>query len=123
MKNMKFFPWQLLIVLVLAGCGPIVISSRPDYPPPAWFYPNRVEVVRYVYFPEYTIYYDLTAHSYLYLNNGAWIRVDVLPPRYRNIDLRRSRYLRIKDYSGENIQQYHLDRGRSNTSSNSGRKN
>jgi hypothetical protein len=41
-----------------------------------------------------------------------------LPPRYRNFDLRRSRYTRIRDYQDDNIQRYHEDhnanRGRSN---------
>lgn len=108
----------MMFVLMLASCGPVVISSRPDHPPPPWFYPDRVEVVRYIYFPEYKIYYDLTTYTYLYFDNGAWIRVKRLPRRYQHIDLKRSRYTRIKNYTGDNIQQYHINRsntrGRSN---------
>ncbi|HUH46888.1 MAG TPA: hypothetical protein VLZ54_07030, partial [Arenibacter sp.] len=67
------------------------------------FYPNRLEVVRYVYFPEYNFYFDLSARTYLYLDEGVWARRDILPPHYRNIDLRRSRYERVRDYHDENI--------------------
>jgi hypothetical protein len=94
-------------MLFLGGCGPVVISSRPNYPPPPWFYPNRLEVVRYVYFPELTIYYDLTQHTYLYLNGGIWVRSAVLPPRYRNIDLRRSRYERVRNYRDDDIKKHY----------------
>ncbi|MGB3151302.1 MAG: hypothetical protein WBB27_11630 [Maribacter sp.] len=108
----------LLILLMLASCGPVVISSRVGNPPPPWFYPNRLEVVRYVYFPEYSIYYDLSARTYLYLDGGVWVRRNALPPRYRSIDLRRSRYERIRNYHDDNIKRYHEEnnrnRGRSN---------
>ncbi len=108
----------LLSVLAISSCGTVVISSRPNQPPPPWFYPNRLEVVRYVYFPEISIYYDLTARSYLYLDGGIWVRRNILPPRYQNYDLIRSRYERIKNYHDDNIRRYHDDnnanRGRSN---------
>lgn len=108
----------VLLLLFLASCGPVVISSRVGQPPPPWFYPNRLEIVRYVYFPEYSFYYDLSTRSYLYLDGGAWVRQNILPPRYRNIDLSRARYERIRNYSDENIRRYHdennANRGRSN---------
>lgn len=97
----------LIGALSMESCGPVVISSRLETPPPPWFYPNRVELVRYVYFPEHMIYYDLSLRSYLYLDNNVWVRVNVLPPRYRSINLNRSRYVRIKGYRGDNIRQYH----------------
>ncbi len=112
----SFLPYLLLLFLV--GCGPVIISSRPSHPPPPWFYPHRLEVVRYIYFPELSIYYDLSARTYLYLDGGVWVRRNELPPRYRNFDLRRSRYTRIRDYQDDNIQRYHeennANRGRSN---------
>jgi hypothetical protein len=113
------------ILLILASCGPVVISSRPSHPPPPWFYPNRLEVVRYIYFPEISIYYDLSAQTYLYLDGGIWVRGNQLPPRYRNFNLSRSRYNRIRDYQDDNIQRYHEDhnanRGRSNRTVRPGR--
>ena len=108
----------LLGLLFMFSCGPVVISSRPNYRPPNWFYPNRLEVVRYVYFPEFSVYYDLSAQTYLYLDGGVWVRRRELPPRYRNIDLTRHRYERVKNYQEENIRKYHeehnANRGRSN---------
>ncbi|TFG77793.1 MAG: hypothetical protein E4H26_03070 [Flavobacteriales bacterium] len=107
-----------MFLLALASCGPVVISSRPSHPPPPWFYPNRLEVVRYVYFPELSIYYDLSARTYLYLDGGLWVRRNDLPPSYRNFDLSRSRYTRIRNYQDDDIQRYHeehnANRGRSN---------
>lgn len=96
-----------LIAFALLSCGPVVVTSRPNHPPPPWFYPDRVEVVRYVYFPEYSIYYDLTLSNYLYLNNGVWLRVQVLPPRYRSINLNRTKYVRVKGFRGDDIRTYH----------------
>ncbi|NJB70388.1 hypothetical protein GGR42_000850 [Saonia flava] len=120
MKKTKFYIIIISIMglLTFESCGPVVISSRPSHPPPPWFYPNRLEVVRYVYFPEYNFYFDLTLRNYLYLDRGTWIRVNTLPPRYNGIDLRRSRYERVRAYNGDNIKRYHdennLNRGRSN---------
>ena len=112
--------WVLLLVLMfsLDSCGPVVITSRVNNTPPPWFYPNRLEVVRYVYFPEFSIYYDLSERTYLYLDSGMWVRRSALPPQYRNVDLRRSRYERIRNYNDDSIRRYHdennLNRGRSN---------
>ena len=109
-----------LALLLAASCGPVVITSRHGTPPPPWFYPNRLEVVRYVYFPEFSIYYDLSARTYVYLDGGLWVRRKLLPPRYRNINLRRHRYERIRNYHDDNIRRYHeennANRGRSNRS-------
>lgn len=108
----------LVVLLIASSCGPMVLTAGIAEPPPPWFYPNRLEVVRYVYFPEYQFYYDLSAHTYLYLDGGIWVRRKVLPPRYGNLDLRRSKYERIKGYRSDNIQRYHeehnVNRGRSN---------
>ncbi|MFX0558617.1 hypothetical protein ACOCEA_17580 [Maribacter sp. CXY002] len=127
MKQLKSI-WNIFIVasiLLVASCGPVVISSRPSSPPPPWFYPNRLEVVRYIYFPEFHIYYDLSARTYLYLDGGIWIRRNVLPPKYRGLDLRRSRYERIRNYHDDDIKRYHeehnANRGRSNRTTRSPR--
>ena len=117
---MKIFKRPLLLIITVflfAGCGPVVLSSRPNNPPPPWFYPNRVELVRYVYFPEYSIYYDFYDRTYIYWDTGVWLRASVLPLRYRNINLSRTKYRRVSDFRGDNIQRYHQEnpyRGRSN---------
>jgi len=109
MKKFNFLILAFLSVLFLTleSCGPVVFSSRLGTPPPPWFYPNRVETVRYVYFPDYEFYYDLSLRNYIYLNNGAWITVNVLPNRFNGHDLKRSRKIRINDYYGDNIKRYH----------------
>lgn len=111
MKNYKYYTLALLInsMIFLGSCGPVLISSRPHTPPPPWFYPNRVETVRYVYFPNHMIYYDLSLRTYLYLDNGAWISVNILPARFNSINLRRSRTVRIHNYFGDDIRRYHKE--------------
>lgn len=109
MKTPKYIliTFLMFIFIGLESCGPVIISSRPSHPVPPWFYPNRVVNVRYVYFPDHAIYYDLTLRTYIYLDGGAWISVNVLPTRFNSINLRRARHIRIQDYYGNNIREYH----------------
>lgn len=119
MKTREKLSKTLMIVglFALTSCGPVIISSRPSAPPPPWFYPNRVETVRYVYFPDYIIYYDLYLSNYLYFENGVWVTVKSLPPRFRHLNLRKSRFIRVTNFQGDNIESYHqnnvINRGRS----------
>jgi len=117
MKNSYLKLLSLLVVGILTfeSCGPVVISSRLGTPPPPWFYPNRVETVRYIYFPDYTIYYDLNYRNYRYLDNGVWITIDALPAKYSHINLRRSKQVRINNYYDDNIQRYHNNKRLPNT--------
>ncbi len=119
MKKIVFLPFVLLfsIVLSLESCGPVVITSRIGAPPPTWFYPNRAEVVRYIYFPDYEIYYDFSLRTYLYLDNNIWISTRILPARFNHIDFRRSHRVRINNYFDDDIKIYHNNNSyRSNTS-------
>ncbi|WP_231555138.1 hypothetical protein [Cellulophaga sp. Hel_I_12] len=114
-----------LTLLMLSSCGTIVFSSKSNNLPPSWFYPNRLEMVRYVYFPDYSFYYDLSANSYVYLDAGVWVRRSSLPLRYKDIDLRRSRYERVRNYTDDNIRSYHDNYSKSKyrTSKNSATRN
>lgn len=109
MKTLRYSIITLLMCtfIGLESCGPIIISSRPSHPTPSWFYPNRVINVRYVYFPDYMVYYDLSLRNYIYLENDVWITVSVLPTRFNTINLRRARQVRIDNYFGDNIKEYH----------------
>jgi len=109
MRRVVFLSTIVLITSMplLESCGPIIISPLPQSPPPTWFYPGRIETVRYVYFPAYLIYYDLSKRNYLYLENNIWKRAAVLPVRYRSIDLRRSKFVRVKGYREDKINTYH----------------
>lgn len=105
--NLLILVFLSVLFLTLESCGPVVFSSRLGTPPPPWFYPNRVEIVRYVYFPDYEFYYDLSLRNYIYLDNGLWVTVNVLPNRFNGHNLKRSRKIRINDYYGDNIKRYH----------------
>jgi hypothetical protein len=96
-----------VLSLIFESCGSIVVTSRLGTPPPPWFYPNRVETIRYVYFPDFEFYYDLSLRNYIYLDNGVWITASILPSRFKEYNLKRSRKVRINDYYGDNIRKYH----------------
>jgi len=111
---MRKYVFLSMIILItsaplLKSCGPIIISPLPQSPPPVWFYPGRIETVRYVYFPNYVIYYDLSARNYLYLENNIWRRVTVLPPKYQSINLKRSKFVRVKGFREDKIKTYHRE--------------
>lgn len=114
MKKINFLLLVLssVIFLTLESCGPVVFSSRLGTPPPPWFYPNRIETVRYIYFPDYEIYYDLSLRNYIYFDNNVWLTVDVLPTRFNSYNLRRSKQVRIHNYFGDNIKRYHNENRR-----------
>jgi len=109
MKNLKLILIALIFVFTnsFESCGPVIISTRPNMPPPPWFYPNRVVNVRYVYFPDFTIYYDLTLRHYVYFENGVWLSVNALPQRFNTLNFRNSRQIQIRDYFGDDIREYH----------------
>jgi hypothetical protein len=120
MRKRKLYLVLVIVMFfsVLESCGPVLFTARLNNPPPPWFYPNRIETVRYVYFPDHTIYYDLSLGTYFYLENNVWLSATVLPDRFNSIDLCRSKYTRIQNYFGDNIQQYHTDRRNSNRRNN-----
>ncbi|MFD2098968.1 hypothetical protein [Flagellimonas iocasae] len=120
MKKYIHYPVLFLAFLIFQACGPVIVSHRLADPPPPWFYPHRVEAVRYIFFPELTMYYDLSSRTYLYLDGGVWVRRNVLPVRYKSYNLSRTRYERVRNYYDDDIQRYHQEnntnRGRSNRS-------
>ena len=65
---------------VTFGVG-LNIGSQPDWGPVGYSHAD------YYYMPDIDAYYDVSAHSYIYNNNGAWVRSGGLPPRYHNYDM------------------------------------
>lgn len=120
MKTIKLFFAVLLFgaLLSLESCGSLIVSSGPSYSTPPWFHPNRVVNLRYVYFPNHMVYYDLSMANYIYLDNGIWITVKVLPQRFNGINFRHVKQIRVNNYYGDNIKEYHRN---TNTSVNSRR--
>lgn len=118
MKKSILFALLFFAMMAFQSCGPVIVSHRLADPPPPWFYPHRIQTVRYVFFPEFSIYYDLSSRTYIYLDGGVWVRHKVLPAPYRNYDLSRYRYERIRNYYNDDIKPYHdqnnSNRGRSN---------
>jgi hypothetical protein len=57
------------------------IGAQPDWGPVGYDHAD------YYYMPDIGVYYDVPAHQYIYLNNGAWVRQAYLPTRYRNYDV------------------------------------
>ena len=105
----RAFLFLIIIILLINSCGSFVYISKIGTPPPQWYYPNKVETVRYIYFPDYEIYYDFSLNNYLYLNDGNWLHATVLPKRFYGIDLQRSKQVRITNYYGDNIKKYHCE--------------
>lgn len=103
------FAILILTILLNTSCGPVVFTSKIGIPPPHWYYPDKVETVRYVYFPDFEIYYDFSSSKYLYYNDEDWINAAVLPQRFYGIDLKRSKQIRITNYFGDNIKKYHCE--------------
>ena len=116
---LTIFSVFIISILTLGSCGPVVFSSRLGTPPPPWYYPNRVETVRYIYFPDYEMYYDFSFRTYRYFDNGVWISVKVLPKHFHGINLKRSRKVRIHNYFKDDLKKYHQEnkvKRRKNTS-------
>jgi len=109
MKKLKLFTLVMVTVFMLGleSCGPVLFTTRLQTPPPPWFYPNRVETLRYVYFPDHLIYYDLSLRTYIFFDNGAWLTAAILPSRFNSINFRRSRSVRVQNYFGDDIRRYH----------------
>jgi len=99
----------IISVFTFESCGSIVFSSRLGTPPPPWFYPNRIETVRYVYFPEYELYYDLAFRNYRYTNNGIWFSTIVIPNHLNGVNLKRSKKVKINNYFNDDLQKYHRE--------------
>ena len=99
----------VLTLLLINSCGSIVFTSKIATPPPPWYYPNKVETVRYIYFPDYEIYYDFYKTNYLYCNDGEWFNASTLPKRFYGINLERSKKVRVTNYYGDDIKKYHCE--------------
>ena len=39
----------------------------------------KAQNLKFYYYPDNNVYYDVASHQYVYLNNGAWTTVQTLP--------------------------------------------
>lgn len=91
MKNLIKQVWiQVIFILLFSGfmgfTNPVSMAQGENYNNPAWappYYPG----VRYYYFPDIEVYYDLSNQDFVYLDDGQWQFSNTLPSVYANFDL------------------------------------
>lgn len=90
MKTLKRGSLAAIFALAIAGitaCDtPFRITTGITYENPGWA-PPYYSGARYYYFPDIETYYDLSDHSFVYLDNGQWLYAPTLPPVYSGFDL------------------------------------
>ncbi|MEI7676972.1 MAG: hypothetical protein WCJ03_09345, partial [Bacteroidales bacterium] len=80
-----------MFLLILSGCAmPLESASNRQsvvvYENPAWA-PAYHPGVRYYYFPDLEMYYDLSNRDFIYLSDGQWLFSNTLPPFYADYNL------------------------------------
>lgn len=63
---------------------------------PLWG-PTGYDYVDYYYIPDIDAYYDVTNQQYIVFEDGRWIPMRALPPRYGNFDLYRAHKVVINE--------------------------
>jgi hypothetical protein len=91
-KQLSRLLFITLLMSILTGCvtsldsatnrSPVIVQ----YENPQWA-PSYHSGVRYYYFPDLELYYDLSNRDYIFLNNGQWFFSRNLPPMYADYDL------------------------------------
>jgi len=88
--------------VIVAPSSRLLMDSHPGY------YSTNIESVRYYYYPEHMVYFDLSIKKYIYLSDGVWITAAVLPSHFGSLNYRFSNRVGIHNYYGDNISKYHL---------------
>ena len=89
LKKTVLFFFSLLFVSLFSACDLytyVTPSTEVSYDNPAWA-PPYVQGVRYYYLPDIEAYYDLSAHEFVYLDNGQWSYSPGIPTIYGSFDL------------------------------------
>ena len=96
----------MVVLLLSAGmdsCLPVYYSApattRVEVEQPNWApqFDNR-NLIRYYYFPDWGMYYDINNSEYVYMDEGNWYFSHSVPPRYAAYDLN-STFVVALDYS------------------------
>ncbi|MDD2799476.1 MAG: hypothetical protein PHV20_12870 [Bacteroidales bacterium] len=112
MRNGMLVP---LFVFIFSGCAipfETVNSHQPvvvRYENPIWA-PTYYSGVRYYYFPDLELYYDLSNQDFIFLNDGRWYFSRELPPFYSQYDLNNAFVvsLNVKVYQPWRHHQYYV---------------
>lgn len=78
-----------VLLLGFSGCDTLSmtsVSAQVRYDNPRWA-PPYYEGVRYYYIPDIEIYFDLSRHEFIYLQDGRWFSSPYLPQFYAGFDL------------------------------------
>ena len=97
--NIRFF------VILMLGIGAACFSNNTQAQirvrfnigvQPVWG-PVGYDYAEYYYIPDIDAYYDVNNQYYVYYDNGSWVTMRELPPRYRNFDLYRAHKVVINE--------------------------
>jgi len=75
------------LIFIFSRCTPVYVAQDTEVVQPAWApdYDNQVGV-NYYYFPDYSMYYDVRHHEYVYMEDGNWFFTPQPPIRYSSYD-------------------------------------
>lgn len=95
---------NLIILTLISGLFTMCAPSRPAVvshpePPPMWG-PVGYDQVRYYYFPDMMVYYDVHSSMFIYPRGNRWVSAYYLPSHYGHFDLYNSYKVGLTDYYG-----------------------
>ncbi len=105
-----------LFVMMMLASGSLLVASHTQAQvsvnihignQPAWA-PAGYDNAQYYYIPDMDVYYDISAHQFVYLSNRRWVRSATLPAAYRKYDLYKVHKVALNE---KNAYRYH-DRDR-----------
>lgn len=96
-KNLIILASISVLFTMCAPSRPAVVS-QPE-PPPMWG-PVGYEDVRYYYFPDMMVYYDVYSSMYIYPRGNRWVSAYYLPNHYGHYDLYNTYKVGLVDYYG-----------------------
>lgn len=93
----------ILMIMLLTLVPTDINAQRKQHPkgkkggPPAWApaHGYRAQKARYVYTPQYNVYYDRHREVYIYLNMGKWEIAARLPLLLRRVDYYNAQHVEI----------------------------
>ncbi|GGD20592.1 hypothetical protein [Flavobacterium orientale] len=88
------------ILVLFTMCAPSrpAVVYQPE-PPPMWG-PVGYDQVRYYYFPDMMVYYDVHSSMFIYPRGNRWVSAYYLPNHYGHFDLYNSYKVGLMDYYG-----------------------
>jgi hypothetical protein len=100
MKNLRSCILGILFIATAANAQAVKVDKKYGVANPTWA-KTAPATVQYYYLPDIETYYDAPAKTYIYQNNGAWVRTKELPARYKGYNLNTSRPVYLTNYKGQ----------------------